>query len=181
MGMGYFLPALFLPSYASLIGLDATKGALLLTLMSISQVVGQFTFGYLSDKKVSVNALTAICSSVAAIVTLSIWGLARSLVSLALFAVVYGFFGAGYTAMWARMVTAVSDEPSASQAMFGLFCFGKGIGNILTGPISAGLLRLSNRSVEYGHGMYQAVVIFSGVSLILSAASLVTVYLRPKV
>jgi MFS family permease len=181
MGMGYFFPALFLPSYASLIGLDATKGALLLTLMSISQVVGQFTFGYLSDKKVSVNTLIAICSSVAAIVTLSVWGLARSLVSLALFAMVYGFFGAGYTAMWARMVTAVSDEPSASQAIFGLFCFGKGVGNILTGPISAGLLRLTDHSAGYGHGMYQAVVLFSGVSLVLSATSLVTVYVRPKV
>jgi MFS family permease len=181
MGMGYFFPALFLPSYASLIGLDATKGALLLTLMSISQVVGQFTFGYLSDKKVSVNTLIAICSSVAAIVTLSVWGLARSLVSLALFAVVYGFFGAGYTAMWARMVTAVSDEPSASQTISGLFCFGKGVGNILTGPISAGLLRLTDNSAGYGHGMYQAVVLFSGVSLVLSATSLVTVYVRPKV
>jgi MFS family permease len=181
MGMGYFFPALFLPSYASLIGLDATKGALLLTLMSMSQVAGQFTFGYLSDKKASVNALIAICSSVAAIATLGVWGLARSLVSLALFAVVYGFFGAGYTAMWARMVTGISDEPSASQAMFGLFCFGKGVGNILTGPISAGLSRWSSRSVGYGHGIYQAVVIFSGVSLALSAASLVTVYLRPKI
>jgi uncharacterized protein YjeT (DUF2065 family) len=128
-----------------------------------------------------VNALIAICSSVAAIATLGVWGLARSLVSLALFAVVYGFFGAGYTAMWARMVTGISDEPSASQAMFGLFCFGKGVGNILTGPISAGLSRWSSRSVGYGHGIYQAVVIFSGVSLALSAASLVTVYLRPKI
>jgi MFS family permease len=181
MGMGYFFPALFLPSYASLIGLDTTKGALLLTLMSISQVVGQFTFGYISDKNVSVNALIAVSSTIAAIVTLSLWGLARSLVPLAFFAVVYGFFGAGYTAMWARMVTAVSDEPSASQAMFGLFCFGKGVGNILTGPISAGLLRLSVHSTGYGQGMYQAIVIFSGVCLVLSGASLSATFFKPKI
>jgi predicted MFS family arabinose efflux permease len=180
MGMGYFFPALFLPSYATLIGLDATKGALLLTLMSISQVVGQFTFGYISDKTVPLNALIVVSSSIAAIVTLSLWGLARSLAPLACFAVVYGFFGAGYTAMWARMVTAISDAPSASQAMFGLFCFGKGVGNILTGPISAGLLKWSQSSTGYGHGMYQAVVIFTGVCLILSAGSLGTMYIRPK-
>jgi MFS family permease len=180
MGMGYFFPALFLPSYATLIGLDATKGALLLTLMSVSQVGGQFTFGYISDKKVPLNALIVLSSSIAAIVTLSLWGLARSLAPLACFAVVYDFFGAGYTAMWARMVTAVSDEPSASQAMFGLFCFGKGVGNILTGPISAGLLGSSRSSTGYGHGMYQAVVIFTGVCLILSAGSLGAVYIRPK-
>lgn len=180
MGMGYFFPSLFLPSYASLIGLDASKGALLLTLMSISQVAGQFTFGYISDKKVPLNILVTIASSTAAIVTLSIWGLARSMVSLIFFALLYGFFGAGYTAMWARMVTAISDEPSASQAMFGLFCFGKGIGNILTGPISAGLLRWSDHSARYGYGMYQAIVIFTGVCLLLSVVSLSTMYFRPK-
>jgi predicted MFS family arabinose efflux permease len=180
MGMGYFFPALFLPSYATLIGLDATKGALLLTLMSVSQVAGQFTFGYLSDKTVPLNAMIVVSSSIAAVVTLSLWGLARSLAPLACFAVLYGFFGAGYTAMWARMVTAISDEPSASQAMFGLFCFGKGVGNILTGPISSGLLKWSQSSTGYGHGMYQAVVIFTGVCLILSAGSLGTMHIRPK-
>jgi cyanate permease len=180
MGMGYFFPALFLPSYATLIGLDATKGALLLTLMSVAQVLGQFGFGYISDKEVSLNALIVGSSSIAAIVTLSLWGLARSFAPLACFAIVYGFFGAGYTAMWARMVTTISDEPSASQAMFGLFCFGKGVGNILTGPISAGLLRLSTSATGYGHGMYQAIVIFTGVCLVMSAGSLGTMYIGRK-
>jgi predicted MFS family arabinose efflux permease len=180
MGMGYFFPSLFLPSYATLIGLDATKGALLLTLMSVSQVIGQFGFGYVSDKQVPLNALIVGSSSIAAIVTLSLWGLASSLAPLACFAIVYGFFGAGYTAMWARMVTATSDEPSASQAMFGLFCFGKGVGNILTGPISAGLLKLSASTNGYGHGTYQAIIIFSGSCLVLSAGSLGTVYIGRK-
>jgi hypothetical protein len=82
--------------------------------------------------------------------------------------------------MWARMVTAISEEPSASQAMFGLFCSGKGIGNILAGPIGAGLLRSPNDAGGYGHGMYKAVVIFTGVSLLLSAGSLSTICFRLK-
>jgi MFS family permease len=180
MGMGYFFPALFLPSYASLLGLDATQGALLLTLMSVSQVFGQFTFGYISDKKVPHNALIVVSSSIAAIVTFSLWGLARSFALLACFAVVYGFFGAGYTALWARMVTAISEEPSASQAIFGLLCAGKGIGNILTGPVSAGLLSASQSSTGYGHGAYRAVVIFTGVCLIMSAGSLGALCIRLK-
>ncbi|KAF1848108.1 MFS general substrate transporter [Cucurbitaria berberidis CBS 394.84] len=180
MGMGFFFPSLYLPSFASSLGLSVSKGALLLAIMSVSQVAGQFTFGYLSDKKLSLNALITASSSVAAIATLSTWGLARSLVPLIFFAVLYGFFGAGYTAMWARMVTAVSKEPSASQAMFGLFCFGKGIGNILAGPISAGLLSGSNDTGGYGNGMYKAVVIFTGGSLLLSAGSLGTIYFRVK-
>lgn len=180
MGLGYFFPSLYLPSYASSIGLSVPKGALLLSLMSIAQVAGQFTFGYLSDRKLSLNALIMVTLSIAATSTFGLWGVARSLPPLIFFALLFGFFGAGYTAMWARMVTAISDEPSASQAMFGLFCFGKGVGNVLAGPISAGLLRLSTDSSGYGHGMYRAVVIFTGVCLLLSAGSLMAVCIRPK-
>ncbi|XPS71868.1 hypothetical protein M3J09_004043 [Ascochyta lentis] len=165
MGLGYFFPSLYLPSYASSLGLTTSKGALLLALMSISQVAGQFTFGYLSDKRTSLNALITLSASVAALATLTAWGLARSLAPLISFALLYGFFGAGYTAMWARMVTAVSSEPSAAQAMFGLFNFGKGIGNVAAGPISAGLLRWGSRDTGYGLGTYKAVVVFSGICL----------------
>lgn len=180
MGLGYFFPALFLPSYASRLGLSTSQGALLLALMSVSQVAGQFTFGYLSDKRTSVNALITVSASIAAMATLSAWGLARSIAPLVVFALLYGFFGAGYTAMWARMVTAVSEEPSAAQAIFGMFNFGKGVGNVAAGPISAGLLRWSSGDGGYGLGMYKAVVLFTGVCLLLSASSLVTVHMRRK-
>jgi len=180
MGMGYFFPSIFLPSYASLSGLSASKGALLLTLMSLSQVAGQFTFGYLSDKNASLNVLLTVSSSIAAIATFTGWGLAHKMLPLAFFAVLYGFFGAGYTALWARMVTSISEEPSASQAMFGLFCFGKGIGNILTGPISAGLMRWSDQSRGYGNGVYQTIIIFTGTCLLSSTVCLGAIYLKFK-
>ena len=95
MSMGFFFPSLFLPSYASSIGLSVTKGASLLALMSVSRVFGQFTFGYLSDKNLPVNALITVSSLVAGVSTLSAWGLARSLLPLILFAVFYKFFRAG--------------------------------------------------------------------------------------
>lgn len=180
MGMGFFFPSLYLPSYAASLGLSVSTGALLLALMSVSQVAGQFTFGYISDKKVSLNALITVSSTIAAVAAFSAWGLARSVVPLIFFALLYGFFGAGYTAMWARMVTAISNEPSASQALFGLFCFGKGVGNILAGPISAGLLRESSGTGDYGNGIYKAVVIFTGSCLLLSAGSLSTIYCGSK-
>ncbi|KAI1629084.1 major facilitator superfamily domain-containing protein [Exophiala viscosa] len=173
MGLAYFFPSLYLPSYATAGGLSVSNGALLLTVMSISQVAGQWTFGYLSDKRLSLNTLMTVSLTVAATATLSTWGLARSLPPLIIFSLLYGFFGAGYTAMWARMVSAIDAEPSAHQAMFGLFCFGKGVGNVLAGPISAGLLRASSGTAGYGHGMYKPVVIFTGVCLLLSAGTLI--------
>ena len=173
MGLAYFFPSLYLPSYATAAGLSATDGALLLTIMSIAQFAGQFTFGYLSDKRVSLNVLMTVSLIVAATATFSTWGLARSLPPLIIFALLYGFFGAGYTPLWARMVTAIDDEPTSAQAIYSLFCFGKGVGNVLAGPISAGLLRASSGSGGYGHGMYKPVVIFTGGMLFLSAGSLI--------
>ncbi|KAJ5519679.1 MFS monocarboxylate [Penicillium fimorum] len=161
-GLGYFFPTLYLPSYARSMGMSNTMGALLLALMSVSQVVGQFTFGVLSDMKVSVNLLIAVSTVVSAVASFALWGFAHSLAPLIVFALVYGFFGAGYVAMWARMSTTVSADPMAMSMIFSLFCFGKGIGNILTGPISANLISRVLVLENYGLTKYMAVVMFTG-------------------
>jgi predicted MFS family arabinose efflux permease len=180
MGLGYFFPALYLPSYATSMGLSTTLAGLLLAIMSVSQVAGQFTFGYLSDKKVSLSFLMLISLSVSAVATFGAWGAASSLAPLLIFAMLYGFFGAAYTSLWARMSTAISEDPAAAQTVFGTFNFGKGIGNVLAGPISAALLKASrNLSGGYG-GMYRAIVLFPGLCLLLSAASLGPLFCRMK-
>ncbi|KAJ5330012.1 major facilitator superfamily domain-containing protein [Penicillium brevicompactum] len=168
-GLGYFLPSLYLPSYARSIGLSNTEGALLLALMSVAQVVGQFTFGFLSDKSVSVNLLITLSSVGAAVAAFTIWGFAHSLAPLVAFALIYGFFGAGYVAMWARMSTFVSTDPTATSMIFGLFCFGKGIGNVATGPLGGNLILQGVELGNYGLVKYMAVVIFTGACMALSA------------
>lgn len=169
-GLGYFFPSLYLPSYATAIGLTSTQGALLLALMSVSQVLGQLTFGYLSDRKLPLNLLTLASTFISAVAVLALWGLAHSFPLLVVFALVYGFFGAGYVAMWARMGTAVSSEPTAAFAIFGLFCFQKGVGNVLAGPISGALITGMVRFGSYGVSRYEAVVVFTGVCMLVSAA-----------
>lgn len=104
MGMGYFFPALYMPSYALASGMTSTQGALLLALMAVSQIAGQTSFGYLSDRKVSINLLAGVSSVVAAVAVYACWGLARRFGVLVAFALVYGFFGAGYTALWVSFV-----------------------------------------------------------------------------
>ena len=51
MGLGYFFPSLYLPFYAASNDLNSTQGALLLAIMSGAQVLGQVTFGWLSDRR----------------------------------------------------------------------------------------------------------------------------------
>ncbi|OZJ01535.1 hypothetical protein BZG36_05671 [Bifiguratus adelaidae] len=177
-GLGFYFPSLYLPSYATSVGLSATQGALLLALMSLMQVLGQFTFGYLSDSRLPLNFLAILSTVVAATASLALWGPARSMAPLVVFSILYGFFAYGYTSMRVRMGSAISDDPTSSLATFSIFCFGQGVGNVLTGPISAGLL---SQTTSFGYGMkYKAVVIFTGTCMVLSALSIVTLYLRPR-
>jgi len=118
MGMGYFFPALYMPSYAVASGLSSTQGALLLALMAVSQVLGQTMFGYLSDRRVSINILAGSSSVVAAVAVYTAWGLAQSFGVLIVFALIYGFFGAGYTALWVRDVLSVSATMLRRHADF---------------------------------------------------------------
>jgi MFS family permease len=178
-GLGFFFPSLFLPSYASSIGLDATQGALLLAVMAFAQVLGQFVFGYLSDNRVSINLLAGVSSITAAIASVAIWGRAKSLAGLIVFGLVYGIFGYGYASTRVGMVNAVIDDPAAAPTTFSIFIFSQGVGNVLAGPISAGLLSPSTRRESYGILRYKAVVIFSGACMFLSALTIGSWFLGP--
>ncbi|KAK5754033.1 hypothetical protein LTS12_015887 [Elasticomyces elasticus] len=171
MGMGYFFPSLYLPSYATSNGMTSTNGVLLLATMSISQVVGQLSFGYLSDRNVPINVLVTASTAIACIAVYTSWGLAHTFNVLLVFSLLYGFFGAGYTATWARMGTAISSEPTAAFTAFGLLKFGKGIGNILAGPIGGALLTSSVDVGGYGAKRYEGVILFAGSCMFLSGAS----------
>ena len=181
MGLGYFFPSIYLPSYATSNGLSSTQGALLLTIMSISQVLGQFSFGYLSDKdRIPLSVLISSSALVAGIAAYTSWGLAHTFGVLTVFAMIYGFFGAGYTAMWARMGTAVTNEPTAAFAAFGLLNFGKGVGNVLAGPIGGAFLALRNAvdAGTYGAARYETVILFTGSCMLVSALTVGLQYVR---
>ncbi|EMC94745.1 hypothetical protein BAUCODRAFT_73394 [Baudoinia panamericana UAMH 10762] len=172
MGLGYFLPSLYLPSYATSNGMSARKGALLLAIMSVAQVLGQLSFGYLSDRSLSISLLAVIASLTAAAASYTCWGLAHTFGVLVGFSLIYGFFGAGYTALWGRMGTAISGEPTAAFTAFGLLNAGKGVGNIVAGPIGGAILTSTVNIHRYGSMRYEAVVLFTGSCMLISAATL---------
>jgi predicted MFS family arabinose efflux permease len=177
-GLGYFFPSLYLPSYVTSLGLNSSYGPLLLALMSVSQVLGQFTFGLLSDRNLSLGLLTSVSTVMAGVAALALWGLATSMPLLVVFALTYGFFAAGYTAMWARMSTAVTSDAMTMPVVFGLFNFGKGIGNVLAGPISSTLLFRGTFLEGYGAAKYMPVIVFTGCSMIFGTMTLGLRHLR---
>ncbi|KAG9674519.1 MFS general substrate transporter, partial [Aureobasidium melanogenum] len=178
--LGFYLPSLYLPSYAASMGLDSTSGAMLIALMNVSSVFGQFTYGYLSDGRVDLNALLLSTMLVSTIVALTLWGLAKSLAVLVIFALVYGFFAYAYLAMRVRMGTAVAAEHSDAMIMFCLFSFAQGIGNVLAGPVSGALLLPDVDEHAYGFVRYRILIIFTGAAMFASAAFIALSYLVPS-
>jgi predicted MFS family arabinose efflux permease len=178
-GFGFFFPSLYLPSFASALGLGSRNGALLLAMMSVAQVFGQFSYGYLSDRRLSINVLTSASAVVSSIAVLALWGLAQNLAVLCVFAILYGFFAAGFTALWGRMGTAVSTDSSSAFAAFGLFNFGKGIGNVLAGPISAAMLIHEIDTSDYAIDRYKEIVLFCGSCMAASGVVAAAAYWKP--
>jgi MFS family permease len=95
---------------------------------------------------------------------------------LIVFAILYGFFGAGYSAIWVRMSTTVTDDVTSGPMVFGLLSFGKGIGNVVAGPVG-GLL------VSKPTGMapalpYHWVIVFTGICMFASGFTICVRYAK---
>jgi len=99
---------------------------------------------------------------------------------LIIFALVYGFFGYGYVSLRVHMGTEITRDPTAAIPIFSLFVFGQGVGNVLAGPISAGLLTRPVKLGDYGVMKYKSMVIFTGCAMVVSALSVGSWYIRPK-
>lgn len=166
-GVGFFIPPIFMPSYAIEIGLPATQAALLLAVMATAQTLGQFVFGWLSDKKLHASLLTSFCCVIAAIATATLWGLGKSLPMLLLYSIFYGFFAFGFGTMRVAMGRAVSSDQSAVLATYSIFVFLQGIGNVSVAPIMAGLVSGGVNVGQFGASRYRETVIFVASSSML--------------
>jgi MFS family permease len=91
---------------------------------------------------------------------------------LVLFAMIYGFFAGGFSAVWAGMLKEVQREhPEAMMGtLMGVFAAGRGVGAVVSGPVSEALVgrwRLRD-SGRFGYGTeYGGLIVFTGVSALL--------------
>ena len=180
-GLGHFYPTLYLPSYANGLGYSPAVGALLLALFSFMQVFGQISCGYLSDHRVSVEMLAFVFPLISGITILTLWGLARSLTPLVVFSLLYGFWGGGYVVLWAKMGSELSDNSTVALTTFGIFAFLKGVGNVVTGPVSAELIRPQTTLEDYGVGRYKWIVSYSGVCMFVCSITMVALFVKRKI
>lgn len=164
-GLAFYIPSLYLPSFAALVGLSPRVGALLLAAHNVASTLGQVAFGHLSDKFSNIFVLLFVTTAVSGVSSLCIWGFAHSFAPLLVFALVFGAFAGAYAVFWTAFSSLLSED---TQTVYTLMAFGKGIGSVATGPITGSLL---NRPVTpgYGLGKYEPVVIYLGVMMLASS------------
>lgn len=164
-GLGYYIPSLFLPTFASDMGLSGFMGALLLAAHNLASVMGQVSFGHLSDRVENVLILVFLSSFISSVAAFVIWGLAHSLGPLLAFALVYGWCAGAFPVFWQKFGSTLSHDP---QPVLSLMAFGKGVGNVVIAPIAAALTT-QPVSLGYGLGKFQALIVFLGVSMFCSS------------
>jgi MFS family permease len=173
--LGFFLPSIYLPSYARALHLPPTTCSLLLAFLNGSSIAGAIVMGHLCDL-FPVTFIIALSTLSASLSVFLLWGLSSSLPSLLLFASLYGLSAGGFSAIWTGMMRAVQRaDPLATLAtLMGLFSAGRGIGAVLSGPLSELLLAaepLRGAPAAYA-SPYGPLILFTGVSALLDLVCL---------
>lgn len=182
--LGFFLPTLYIPSFALAIGLPSFAGPLALARFNIAFAFGAVLIGGLVDRfHVSVAILT--CTIGQTISIFIFWGLASSQAMLYIFAILFGCFGGAFSCTWSGCANEMQrhDRNGNVDVNFvaALMAAGKGIGAVISGPLSERLLALDSwegyAGFAYGSG-YGVLVVFTGVSAMLGGTAWVGRALR---
>lgn len=174
--LGFFIPGIYLPSYARDIGADGYQTALTVILVNTASVVGCIVMGGLTDR---LHVTTCIALSAAG-TTLSIflvWGFSTSLVPLYVFCTAYGLFAGSFSSTWPGIMRHIlKRQESADPLMvFAMLAAGRGIGNVVSGPLSEALKGTSRpieHSVSAYGSQYGLLIIFTGVTAFFGGMSI---------
>jgi len=173
--LGYFLPSIYLPTFARSLGLSPAIGSLLIALLNGSAVFATIIMGMLCDR-FHVTTVILLSTIGATISVFVFWGLSTALPLLCVFAVLYGFFAGGFVSTNAGVIKMVKrhDQSADVGMLLGVIRAGRGIGSVLSGPLSEELLRgrswKGKAGLGYGSG-YGSLIVFTGVTAAVGGLS----------
>ncbi|KFY09090.1 hypothetical protein V492_05628 [Pseudogymnoascus sp. VKM F-4246] len=173
--MGYFIPSIYLPTFARSLGYSPSIGTLLVALLNAASVPSTILLGMLIDR-FHVTTVVLI-STVGAVLSIFLfWGFSDALPLLIVFSILYGFFAGGFVSTNAGVVKALKslDESTDAGTLIGVLSAGRGIGAVAAGPLSEALLSskpwLGKASLGYGTG-YGGLIVFTGITTAVGGVS----------
>ncbi|KAI9711427.1 MAG: hypothetical protein M1812_007172 [Candelaria pacifica] len=183
-GIGYFVPSIFLPTYAYAMGLPSITGPVSIALLNAASIIGQVCLGALSDRYhvTTVLLISAIGSSIAVFL---FWGLSSTSTALLyIFALAYGSFAGGFSSCWAGMIREIRKKAPRAETglVLGLLAAGRGVGCVICGPVSEALIKDNawmHVGVTSAYGSkYGPLIVFTGVTAVFGGVSWVGKRLR---
>ncbi|KAH6639091.1 major facilitator superfamily domain-containing protein [Boeremia exigua] len=164
------LPANYLPSYATDLGVDSTNAALLVTYLSLSGIVGQVSLGALTD---AIGPLVPMLLStlISSFAVLLVWGLGKTYWTMVIVSVLFGAFAFSFMVLRSHMAAIVvndSDRPAEELLVSGVLLFTRGIVGVVSGYIAAAVLQSTgDKGVTsgYGAGKWRTFIILLGTTM----------------
>ncbi|KAJ8080228.1 hypothetical protein PM082_017058 [Marasmius tenuissimus] len=172
-GFGHFVPILWMPSFATALRIKPAKASIALAMLNGSSFFSGLAMGYLSDKwSPWLLAVTTLAST--SLVTFILWGVfSTTFGGLLAFGIVYGLLAGGWSSLWSSFIRPFGrDDPRVVTLIFGYLGLSRGIGNILSTPISSALSNHSNMSTSIpspgptgfsvDNGKYEKMILYAG-------------------
>lgn len=175
--LGYFLPTIYLPTIPRTLGASSILASLTVILCNLASVFGCIAMGHLVDRY---HATTCILVSTigSTLAVFFLWGFSVSLAPLYMFCVVYGLFAGSFTSTWPAIMNEVVKKSQLADPsiVFGFLATGRGIGNIVSGPLSDALIKgsWSYDPSAFAYGTtYGTLIIFTGITALFGGLSVV--------
>lgn len=167
------LPNLWLPSFATSMGMSPSVGALAVALSNLASCCGYLLQGRLVDRY-HVSRAILVSSIGSTIAVFGVWGCSTHKATLYIFAILFGLFGSGYPGHWTGCASDMRrTSPTLNTGLvISLLCAGKGVGTILAGPVSEKLLSMKpwqDTGLAYGSS-YGSIIVLTGVCAFLGGA-----------
>jgi predicted MFS family arabinose efflux permease len=174
-GMGYFIPGIYLPSYAQALGMDKATTTATVSLLNVMGVFGCIAVGLLVDR-FHVTTVLWLLSAGSLLSVIFLWGFSSNAQTLLCFSALYGFFAGPFTTTYTGVVKETRKQvPGAEHGLImGMLCIGRGIGSIAAGPISERLLKHGGSNSGFGSGydsQYESLILFTGICVALGGIS----------
>lgn len=129
--------------------------------MSAVNAAARICTGYMGDKLGRFNSLF-ICTFMAGVMSVAVWVNAHNEATIWAFAVLYGFFGGGYIALFPTVQPQVVGLENISPAV-GLLYFTNFFGYLFGTPIASAIINKTSPP-DYRYG-----AVWAGVTVIIGA------------
>jgi len=181
--LAHYGPSLYLPTFGESFGLSATEGALLVSLLNLAQAIGQPLQGWLADWRKSYYIPLLISTIGASTEVFLIWGFAKSLWSLSLFALAFGSTAGGFAVLRPRFAAEIvgnqGQQDRQSLLVFAILTASRGTAIVGSGFVMKSLVRTGAGNVGWGGGLaWSRLVVYTGTVMFVASLGAVGWFLR---